>query len=166
MIVFRLRRMHEMQTIVTDVRGVCPSVCLSRGGACSVCGGHSVQALPNCFGILLYLVQNRRVGSRWHMGIPNSRPVFYLCIMHYAAKVNDHYGYVICIATASVSMAKWKCRPAYNPLWLLFSYVYRYRINSVYQPSVAIFLLFFWCRIPQNWSPDVRKRFYALLFCL
>jgi len=23
--------MHEMQTIVTDVRGVCPSVCLSRG---------------------------------------------------------------------------------------------------------------------------------------
>jgi len=23
---FRLHRMHEMQTIVTDVRGVCPSV--------------------------------------------------------------------------------------------------------------------------------------------
>jgi len=29
--VFRLHRMHEMQTIVTDVRGVCPSVSLSRG---------------------------------------------------------------------------------------------------------------------------------------
>jgi len=33
MLVFRLHRMHEMQTIVTDVRGVCqsvrPSVCLS-----------------------------------------------------------------------------------------------------------------------------------------
>jgi len=32
---FRLRRMHEMQTILTDVRGVCLSVylsvCLSRG---------------------------------------------------------------------------------------------------------------------------------------
>jgi len=28
---FRLRRMHEIQTTVTDVRGVCQSVCLSRG---------------------------------------------------------------------------------------------------------------------------------------
>jgi len=30
-LLFKLHRMHEMQTIVTDVRGVCPSVCLSRG---------------------------------------------------------------------------------------------------------------------------------------
>jgi len=30
--------MHEMQTIVTDERGVWPSVCPSLGGACSVCG--------------------------------------------------------------------------------------------------------------------------------
>jgi len=31
--------MHEKQTIVTDVRGVCPSVCYAAklGGACSVC---------------------------------------------------------------------------------------------------------------------------------
>jgi len=43
--------MHEMQTTVADVRGVCPSVCLSRG-ACSVYGGHSVQPLPNFFGLL------------------------------------------------------------------------------------------------------------------
>jgi len=28
--VYRLHQMHEMQTIVTDVRSVCPSVCLSR----------------------------------------------------------------------------------------------------------------------------------------
>jgi len=28
--VFRLHRMHEMQTFVTDVRGVCPLVCLSE----------------------------------------------------------------------------------------------------------------------------------------
>jgi len=26
-IIIRLHRMHEMQTIVTDVRGVCQSVC-------------------------------------------------------------------------------------------------------------------------------------------
>jgi len=67
----------EMQTIVTDVRGVCPSVCLSvtnaarlhcvcrggvtGGGACSVrrvpCArGYSVKPLPNAFGFLLYLL--------------------------------------------------------------------------------------------------------------
>jgi len=47
---FKLHRMREMQTIVTDVRGVCLSVCLSRG-ACSVCEGHSVQPLPSYFGL-------------------------------------------------------------------------------------------------------------------
>jgi len=34
--------MHEMQTIVTDVSGVCPSICLTRGslgGARAVCTG-------------------------------------------------------------------------------------------------------------------------------
>jgi len=41
--------MHEMQTIVTDVCGVCPSVCLSRGS--TVCGAF-VQPLPNYFGLL------------------------------------------------------------------------------------------------------------------
>jgi len=33
--------MHEMQTVVTDVHGVC------------LCGGHSVQPLPNYFGHVL-----------------------------------------------------------------------------------------------------------------
>jgi len=45
--VFRLHRMHEVQTIVADVRGVCPK---------SVTRGHSsisVQPLPNKFGLLL-----------------------------------------------------------------------------------------------------------------
>jgi len=42
--------MHEMWTIVTDVRGVCLSVCLSRG---FLCRGHSMQPLPNYFGLLL-----------------------------------------------------------------------------------------------------------------
>jgi len=32
---FRLHRMHEMQTIVTDVRGVCPSVCQSVCHECT-----------------------------------------------------------------------------------------------------------------------------------
>jgi len=56
--------MHEMQTIVTDVHGVCLSVCLPRmhritphGEAglrlCSTVRGHSVQSLPNHFGLLL-----------------------------------------------------------------------------------------------------------------
>jgi len=42
---FRLHRMHEMQTIVTDMRGVCQSICLSvtRLNSASQCGGHSVQ---------------------------------------------------------------------------------------------------------------------------
>jgi len=34
---FRLYRMHEMQTVVTDVRGVCLSVCLSRGSTRLYC---------------------------------------------------------------------------------------------------------------------------------
>jgi len=55
--------MHEMQTIVTDVSGVCPSVSMSRmhrmtlhGEAdlrlCFTVQGHSVQPLPNHFGLL------------------------------------------------------------------------------------------------------------------
>jgi len=37
--IFRLHRMHEIQAIVSDVRGVCLSVCHAAelGGACSVC---------------------------------------------------------------------------------------------------------------------------------
>jgi len=53
-------RLHEMQTIVTDVRGVCQSVRqpVSHGGStssASLCGGHSVQPLPNYFGLLFKL---------------------------------------------------------------------------------------------------------------
>jgi len=49
--------MHEMQTIVTDVRGVCllvcPSISLSRGS--TVCGAF-VQPLPNYFGLALVML--------------------------------------------------------------------------------------------------------------
>jgi len=74
--------MHEMQTIVTDVRGVCLSVslfvCLSvtnalndpgsaslcrviGGGTCNVhlapcVRGHLVQPSPNAFGLLLLIL--------------------------------------------------------------------------------------------------------------
>jgi len=53
-LIFRLRRMHEMQAIVTDVCSVCPSVCHTAefGGTCSVLG-HLVQTLQNYFGLLL-----------------------------------------------------------------------------------------------------------------
>jgi len=42
--------MHDMQTIVTDDRGVCSSVCHAAqiGGAC-----HVLQPLPNNSGFLL-----------------------------------------------------------------------------------------------------------------
>jgi len=40
---------HESQTINTDVRGVCLSVCPSI--SLSVTWSHSVQPLPNHFGI-------------------------------------------------------------------------------------------------------------------
>jgi len=45
--------MHEMQTIVTNVYGVCQSVCLSvtRLNSASLCGNHSVQPLTNHFGL-------------------------------------------------------------------------------------------------------------------
>jgi len=45
--------MHEMQSIVIDVRGVCPSVCQSVRHAAQLCGAF-VQPLPNYFGLLLY----------------------------------------------------------------------------------------------------------------
>jgi len=52
--------MHEMQTIVTDVRGVCQSVCPSvslsvchSANSASLCGGHSVQLLSSDLGLLL-----------------------------------------------------------------------------------------------------------------
>jgi len=42
---FGLRRMHEMQTVVTDFYGVCLSVCLSRGS--TVCGAFVQFLLVN-----------------------------------------------------------------------------------------------------------------------
>jgi len=51
--------MHELQTIVTDDRCVCLSVSLSvtrlNSAAHAVCAAHSLQPLPNYFGLLLYL---------------------------------------------------------------------------------------------------------------
>jgi len=50
-----------MQTIVTDDRGVCLSVSLSvtrlNSAARALCAAHSLQPLPNYFGLLL------RIGS-------------------------------------------------------------------------------------------------------
>jgi len=54
--------MHEMQTIVTDVRCVCPFVSLfvslsvTQLSSASLFGGHLVQPLPNDFGLLLLLL--------------------------------------------------------------------------------------------------------------
>jgi len=49
--------MHEMQTVVTDVRGVCQSVSLSvtrlnSAARAVVTQDHSMQPLPNYFGLL------------------------------------------------------------------------------------------------------------------
>jgi len=46
--------MHAMQTVVTDVCGVCHSVMRALNLA-TLRGGHSVQPLPNHFGLLLLL---------------------------------------------------------------------------------------------------------------
>jgi len=58
--------MHGMQTIVTNVRGVCPqSVChecterphtVKPTRDCFTVPGHSVQLLPNHFGLLLFML--------------------------------------------------------------------------------------------------------------
>jgi len=50
--------MYEMQTIVTDDRGVCLSVCLSRGSTrqrVQCVRGHSMQPLLNYFGFMLFI---------------------------------------------------------------------------------------------------------------
>jgi len=51
-LIFRLRRMHKMQTIVSDAYSVCLSVCPSRGEVirCSFC------YLPNHFWLLFTLL--------------------------------------------------------------------------------------------------------------
>jgi len=61
--------MHKMQTSVSDDRGVRPSVCLSRGSTqrrVKCVRGHSVQPLPNRFGLLLFVCTEciRRALSR------------------------------------------------------------------------------------------------------
>jgi len=73
--------MHEMQTVVTDVSGVCPSVCLSRGrlNSASLCGGHPVQTLPNHFGFLfnsVLCVDYTRSGSTWLRAEVGSRELW------------------------------------------------------------------------------------------
>jgi len=68
MSIFRLYRMREMLTILTDVRGVCLSVCLSRGlnrrrrgtiRRVPCAHGHSVQPLSNYFDHLFIVVHIR-----------------------------------------------------------------------------------------------------------
>jgi len=64
--VFLVLRLHRMHEILTIVHSVCVSVCLSRGLSrqlhvqCTlyaVCvWGHSVQPLPNDFGLLFYVL--------------------------------------------------------------------------------------------------------------
>jgi len=73
---------HEMQTIVTDVCGVCPSVCLSQIHRMTpyseadlklgfTVRGHSVQPLPNHFGHLFTLTAISWVlSSRWEKLLP------------------------------------------------------------------------------------------------
>jgi len=51
--IFRLHRMHEMQTIVTNVCGVCPSVTRATQQHVQCVHGHSMQPLPNHFGLLI-----------------------------------------------------------------------------------------------------------------
>jgi len=57
-LVLGLRRMHERQTIATDVHSVCLSVSLSLRqsvthlNTASLYGGHSLGRLPNHFGFL------------------------------------------------------------------------------------------------------------------
>jgi len=45
---FRLHRMHEIQTIVIDVRGLSVSLSVTRlnSAARAVCAAHSLQPLP------------------------------------------------------------------------------------------------------------------------
>jgi len=62
--IVRLHQMHKMQTIVTDDFSVCQSVspsvslpvCHAAQQLASLCGGHSVQPVPNHFGLLLIFV--------------------------------------------------------------------------------------------------------------
>jgi len=55
--IFNLHRMHEMQTIVTDVHGVRQSVCHTAYSVVrAVCAVHSLQSLPNYFSFLLTLL--------------------------------------------------------------------------------------------------------------
>jgi len=78
---FRRHRMHDMLTIHTDVRGVCPSVCLSRGlnrrrrVQCTprrvpCARGHSVQPSPNACGLLLFITCNFVCPSVCHISDP------------------------------------------------------------------------------------------------
>jgi len=48
----RPHRTHEMQTLATDVSGVCPSVCLSLGGARAACAGSFGTAFVRLVSIL------------------------------------------------------------------------------------------------------------------
>jgi len=69
LVLFSLHRMREMQTIVTDVRGVClslsRSVCLSRGlnrrRRVQCTRGHSVQPLSNYYDHLFVFVSFSRL---------------------------------------------------------------------------------------------------------
>jgi len=77
--------MHMMQTVVTDMRGVCQSV--MRLNSASLCGGQSVQSLPNYFGILLdnatHAVASSVTTSTLHCrgaGFdPGPRRILYVC---------------------------------------------------------------------------------------
>jgi len=72
-IIFRLHRMHEMQTIVTDVRGVCLSVCLSRGSS-----RRRVQCVRGSFGAAFAKLLWPLVKIKNTMSITDTRTYYHL----------------------------------------------------------------------------------------
>jgi len=73
--------MHEMQTIVTDVCGVCPSVCISRGSAWLRSACHLVQPLSNHFGLLFFSITALDVECNYLKRTSTNLPLLlYLCL--------------------------------------------------------------------------------------
>jgi len=73
--------MYEMQTIVTDGRGVCPSVCSpvcqasELGGACSVCGAF-VGVFAKLFCLLSEVVWSNGVQILSYCSVDQVKPNF------------------------------------------------------------------------------------------
>jgi len=106
--------MHEMQSILTDVRGVCQSVCLSRGSSRLHCAKMAEQIKMLCNS---WSYADPRLGHvtyfyllRFPTYLRNGysyRVQRLVCAVHSMQPLSNYFGLLLCIGRFSMSITNY-----------------------------------------------------------